>query len=288
MTLSEKLKVLMKSVVLTVYYFFMALFSKKKLAYDNDEIIVSLTSYGKRINFVFLTIESIIQQSYMPRKIYLWLYIDDIPKGLSGWILNRQKMRGLSINYVERDSRSYKKLSPLFEMEEIDFDYVVTADDDVFYPKNWLEIFKDNYTKQSDCVYCYRGRIITYKSDNIDPVRYSDWPLANIKNSLANNLIPTGVSGVCYPRGAISDDVFDYLTIDKICPCADDIWYKMITVKNRYVSKLVVEHSTHFTPVLTGFGKGLEKVNVHNDYNTVQFTASMKYFKISVSDLVGE
>ena len=79
--------------------------------YCEHDIIISLTSYGKRIYDVYLTIESLMRQTIKPNKIILWLAedefsLDNIPQTLK----NIQK-RGLTIEFCE-DIRSYKKLVP--------------------------------------------------------------------------------------------------------------------------------------------------------------------------------
>ena len=56
------IKVVSKSILLTAKYLFLCFFSKKKLNDSESVFIVSLTTYGNRLNFVFLTIESILQQ----------------------------------------------------------------------------------------------------------------------------------------------------------------------------------------------------------------------------------
>ena len=43
------------------------------IKYCNNEIIVSLTTYGKRLYDVYLAIESIMQQTKKPNRIVLWL-----------------------------------------------------------------------------------------------------------------------------------------------------------------------------------------------------------------------
>ena len=46
---------------------------KQELSCNSNGIIVSLTTFGKRINNVHLTIESIFRQTIRPEKIILWL-----------------------------------------------------------------------------------------------------------------------------------------------------------------------------------------------------------------------
>ena len=76
--------------------------------YGNEKIIVSLTTYGKRIYDVALSIESIMQGSMKPNKIILWIDKSWKGKGLP-LALQRQQSRGLEINFC-KDIRSYTKL----------------------------------------------------------------------------------------------------------------------------------------------------------------------------------
>lgn len=281
MSFIYKIKLICTSLVLSTYYFFCSFLSKTNLKDGNSELIVSLTSYGFRLNFVFLTIECLLQQCYKPKKIYLWLHKDEKVKAIPKWILSRQEARGLIIKFVSDDVRSYKKLSFVYLYNISDFDFVVTADDDVLYPKDWLSGFAYNYKKNPMSVYCYRGRKIVFNTNNETNIAsYKNWPLADNENCSGNFLIPTGVSGVCYPINSLDYRVFDFENIKKHCPFADDIWYKLITTSNFYVSKLVCARSIHFTPVITGFSKGLEKFNIQEDGNTVQFSKSILFFNL--------
>ena len=43
------------------------------VAYPEGQIIVSLTSYGNKLQLLYLTIESLLRQTVKPNKIILWL-----------------------------------------------------------------------------------------------------------------------------------------------------------------------------------------------------------------------
>ncbi|EIZ9526035.1 hypothetical protein MRB81_004319, partial [Cronobacter sakazakii] len=118
-------------------------------------------------------------------------------------------------------------------------------------------------------------------------VAYPVWPLARRKEITGNELLPTGVSGVCYPRDSLDARVADYEAINKLCPYADDIWYKALTTARGYNAILINDDSTHFTPIITGFTKGLEKINVLNDQNTQQFLNAMNYFNLDLNSFRG-
>ena len=76
----------------------------------NNDIIVSLTSYGRRLQDVSLTIESIMQGTMKPNRIVLWVDRQWQNKRMP-ISLQRQQQRGLEIEYC-KDIRSYTKLVP--------------------------------------------------------------------------------------------------------------------------------------------------------------------------------
>ncbi|WP_105667823.1 glycosyltransferase family A protein [Cronobacter dublinensis] len=271
-----KVTLAIQSIILSGKYLYLSLSSKASCNQSNG-YIVTLTSFASRLNFVFLTIETILQQRYKPEKVILWLYTNDRPKGLARIILNKQSKRGLVIRYVERDVRSYKKLSYMLEHYP-QANFFITADDDVIYPDDWLQGFKTAADRMPDKVYCYRGRIIDFDNN------YTSWKLATDNRYSHDLLMPTGVSGVCYPREALDTRVADFDNIEKICPYADDIWYKLLTKARGYNAELVMPESVHHVPSLSGFKKGLEKINVLDDLNTQQFKDTLVYFQLSRVD----
>ncbi|EJL89598.1 hypothetical protein [Pantoea sp. GM01] len=281
----DKIKMVISSILLTVKFFALSLFSRRKIVDGNERFIVSLTSYGKRVNYVFLTLESILHQNRVrPMRVILWLYKKDKPSGFSKYIINKQISRGVEVIYLEDDYKSFKKLSYILNVAE-NCPYVVTADDDILYPGNWLQGFNDCINQDPDSIYCYRARLINFT--NTDEVAsYNSWQVVNEKRSHNNLLIPTGVSGVCYPIKYLDKRLEDFHSISSLCPYADDIWYKLLTTSNGCVSRLVFTSSIHFTPVITGFSKGLEMINVKTDYNTQQFNNALTYFNLKKSDFM--
>ena len=79
---------------------------------DND-IVVSLTSYGRRVrtNVVYYTLVSLLRQKTQPDKILLWLAEDEWNDEIIPVKLKRLKEKGVEILYC-RDIKSYKKLIP--------------------------------------------------------------------------------------------------------------------------------------------------------------------------------
>ena len=93
------------------------------------EVILSLTTYGKRLYEVAATIESIMQGSMKPNRIVLWLEneLQDTELPIA---LKNQQGRGLEVIFC-KNVRSYKKLVPA--LCRFPDSAIITIDDDVIY-----------------------------------------------------------------------------------------------------------------------------------------------------------
>ena len=99
-------------------------------------LVVSLTSYPKRFKGLATTLKTLLSQEVRPDFVVLWIYKDDahlLPPNVL-----RLRSKGLSIRIVDVDMRSYLKLVPA--LAEFDDAYIVTADDDIYYPRDWLSM----------------------------------------------------------------------------------------------------------------------------------------------------
>ena len=138
-----------------------------------EKIIVSLTSYDKRINDVKYAIYSLLNQTFPPDKLILWLDEDSFPqreKNLPRDLLELKNF-GLTIDWCE-NLRSYKKLIPA--LEKYPDDIIVTADDDIFYRSDWLKILYDAHLENPDCIIAHRAhRIRLDTRGNLFP--YVQW-----------------------------------------------------------------------------------------------------------------
>ena len=74
----------------------------------NETYIVSFTSFPARIEDIWITIETLLRQSFKPDKIILWLAEEQFPDKKLPESLIKLTERGLSIEYCE-DLRSHKK-----------------------------------------------------------------------------------------------------------------------------------------------------------------------------------
>ncbi|MBQ7454521.1 MAG: glycosyltransferase family 2 protein [Selenomonadaceae bacterium] len=138
-----------------------------------EKVIVSLTSYKPRINDVKYAIYSLLNQTFPPDKLILWLDEDSFPqreKNLPHDLLELKKF-GLTINWCE-NLRPHTKY--FYTLKNYPDDIIVTADDDIFYRPDWLKILYDEHTKFPNCLIahrCHRLRLDT--QGNLYP--YTAW-----------------------------------------------------------------------------------------------------------------
>ena len=198
-----------------------------------EEVIVSLTSYDKRINDVKYTIYSLLNQTFPPDKLILWLDEDSFPqreKNLPRDLLELQKF-GLTIDWCE-NLRPYKKLIPA--LEKYPDKIIVTADDDIFYRPNWLKILYDAHLENPDCVIAHRAhRIRLDKRGNLFP--YLMWhfeikPYIILRKCCINFFTSGG--GAVIKKSFFHKDISRREIFEKLTPLADDIWFWAMAVLN--------------------------------------------------------
>lgn len=268
-----KVKLLCQSLVSQVYFSFAR---EKSKTTDDSHYIISLTSYSKRFKNLHLTIESLLQQSLPPKNIYLWLSTDDINKnrGIPKKISALQN-RGLTIKIKKDNIRSYKKLSYISEVLSHDVKHILTADDDIMYPRTWAEQLIHK-SVENDCISCFRGHNFVIENNIYD---YKKAIKNNTSFDIPSfNLIPTGCSGIAYPKESISKLVSEFSLFNTLAPDTDDIWYKMMTLERKFKCCRVNKKNIHFPIILHSLGDSLFSRNVYDNHNEINLEKCITYF----------
>ena len=192
---------------------------------DSPKIIVSLTSFPKRIPTLHLVIETILRQTVKPDKIILHLTqsqikdIDTLPKKLLD-----QRNRGLEIVLCPDEIRSHTKYYYAFR------DYpdatVITVDDDLYYRSDLIESLLKSAENHPGCIIAnWVKEIVPGK------LRYNEWPDLSNTPKLSKNLLILGVGSVLYPPKSVHEDIFDIENIRTLSLTADDIWITAMILK---------------------------------------------------------
>lgn len=254
-----------------------ALTKKESGVDENSPLIVSLTTYGKYINDVYIVIESLLEQTVKPKKIVLWISDKtedtDIPA-----VLKLQEQRGLEIKKT-KDIRSYKKLIPT--LKEFPDNPIITFDDDCIYPFDAIESLYKNYCKDQNKIFCRVARKMKIKSKN-SFMPYKTFPKEYIKEE-SNLVFPVGCGGTLYPPHCFDTEVFDEKTFQEICPLADDIWFKAMSLKNSVQSVCVQLNKEPYIDLdifMQNQNGRLNASNVDKNKNDIQLAAVWNKFNL--------
>lgn len=239
--------------------------SRRQLVSDSGPV-VTLTSYGRRLESVHVVLESIGRGTLRPSRLILW--VD--PGALAGPIptrLRRMIPRGLEISELPQQVGPHGKyygyvLTSLSEPKPF-----VTADDDIIYPRQWLELLADAHAEMPEAINCFRAHVVSIKDRALQP--YSTWPPVGGEDpSLLN--FATGVSGVIYPASfarALKERGTSFLSA---CPKADDLWLHNTAVKSRTPTRQISQMPLHFWVLPSTWGTGLAQGNVLGGGNDEQ------------------
>ncbi|MBR6412867.1 MAG: glycosyltransferase family 2 protein [Alphaproteobacteria bacterium] len=196
------------------------------------DVIISLTTYPGRILYVYDAVMSLLNQNLKVDKVILYLGADKFPNKEADLPMRLLDLVGdyFEIHWVEKDLRSYTKLIPaLLEYPE---NIIVTGDDDILYPRNWLRKLLVSYLKYPKDIHCHRVHKIIYKDGQIAP--YMRWK-HEVNKSKESGINPdyflTGVGGVLYPPHSLDAEVLNKEAFTRLSPTADDIWFWAMALK---------------------------------------------------------
>lgn len=208
------------------------LFSHEKGICDksigDEDVIVSLTTFGMRLYEVYLAIESIMQGTVKPNKIILWIsesyQAEEIPQ-----TLQLQQKRGLEIEFC-KDIRSYTKLIPA--LRKYPQATIVTIDDDIIYPIDMLENLLRAHKRYEGCVCANRVHLLPYNwGERYIPLNRCEMYAGVIKAS--HLFLAEGYAGALYPPNIFDDEMLKEDVFLDICKYADDVWFKAMELKNK-------------------------------------------------------
>lgn len=183
-------------------------------------LIVSLTSYPARFGTLHLTVKSLLDQSVRADRLLLWVAHDDIDL-LPDTVKSLQDDR-FRIGTCE-DIRNFKKILPtLAENPEA---FIVIADDDTYYPGDWLSGLIDSYKAGPPAITFYRGHRPRY-TDAGRLAPYRSWVRNAVEEdgSTSQDILATGNGGVLYPPGSLPQQTADLDLIRELCATSDDVW----------------------------------------------------------------
>ncbi|WP_052238182.1 glycosyltransferase [Vibrio sinaloensis] len=254
--------------------------NEESVGIDRNEVIVSLTSFGKRVSEIGFCLESVFRQSYKPDRVILWLSKSEFNPSNLPLVLTKYMDLGLEVKFCD-DFRSHKKYYESFKQWPDSI--IITLDDDVFYPESTLKQLIQTYNENPDCISCHRAHLILKDGGNLR--RYTNWGFASpgtVGPSLS--LMAIGVGGVLYPPGKLHDDVLNSSVFLEKCLYADDIWLKIMSVRLSTPVVKVSKYSKTLFSISSNEKYELSQSNVLEGGNDKQLRDVMRFYDIKCDD----
>ena len=102
-----------------------------------------------------------------------------------------------------RRLRSYKKIIPA--LEAFPQAFIVTADDDLYYPRDWLTKLVGGFAPNERVIACVRAHKPEMSRGTFGP--YSSWTWEFVTSGeVRDDLFPTGGAGALYPPGSLAPE----------------------------------------------------------------------------------
>lgn len=168
-------------------------------------LMVSLTTTQDNINNAHYSLYSLLNQELKADKVILWLNKNDFPNEELDVPKNVLKLKenGLSLRFCE-DYKQYNNIIPIITTYPNDI--IITANDNVYYPQNWLKILYNDHKSNPDTILAHKAKLVSLKDDNTFN-KYEELPYnEDEKNPTYHNLANTE-AGVLYPPNTISENI---------------------------------------------------------------------------------
>lgn len=248
-------------------------------------ISVNLTTTYQRLNLCRIALSSLLLQSRLPDQVNLWVseqpYLRD--KGISDNSAIKELIDSLPeatrslvcVRWVA-NTGPYRKLIPMLREADPD-DVIVTADDDIFYGKDWLRGLLDAY-KNADGkpvasrVRAKRANFLGAKTS------YIYWGLINQTSVVCDDFVVTFGGGSVLARAMFREQDIADDSFLSVAPTADDLWYSKLLMLNH--NEVVVVPSI------------MEELNFiqHNDglgnHNWVKISSFVHRIRVKVWDRI--
>lgn len=203
--------------------------------------VVSLTTFGKRSQKAHLAIESISRGIRRPSRLILW--IDDVAlfETLPAAIQRLQK-RGLEVR-LSGNYGPHTKYYPYVESQEVFDTPLVTANDDVLYPRYWLAKLVDAAQKHPENVNCYWAHVVRLGDNRFR--EYAQWKQCSSTCPSHSNLA-LGVMGVLYPPSFLMVLKRAGAAFQACCPKADDLWLHVQALRSGHKVRQILPRLPYY------------------------------------------
>ena len=241
---------------------------------NHQKVIVSLTTFPKRINRIWIVVECILRQTVKPDKIILWLSkkqfpnIESLPKNLL-----RLRSRGLEIILCDEDLRSHKKY--YYAFEQYPDDLIITVDDDFIYPVTLIEKLLEAHHLYPNAICALRAMEYSVSGGQLNS--YLTWKYLEKGKEPSHQLFFTSGGGTLFTSRMFHKEVLNKEVFLQKCLLADDIWLNIMAQMN---ATKIMKSSFHFEgiPILNLKDITLSSQNVGLGLNDKQWQEVVTHY----------
>lgn len=250
---------------------------------ENEEVVVSLTTFPDRIDVVHNVVRCLLLQSLRPDKIVLYLAEEQFAGITLPVQLTSLQQYGLEIRF-RKDLKPHKKY--FYAMQEFPEANIITVDDDVYYRPNLVADLYAAHVRNRDEVICTRAHKITFDGPDFCPYNKWDYETRDISTS-SHLLLATGVGGILYPPSCLCGETFDEELLSDLSLMTDDLWLKIMELKSGLkVRAIPARKSTYVVGINHAEDVALFQVNVAQNRNDANWHNLITYFNLTKDDFV--
>jgi len=254
------------------------------------KIYVSLTSiFQKQVSLLF-TLKSILSQTLLPTKCFIYLSEDPylIDTGFKNRILKNDLQKFINSNSIFevrwcRNIGPYRKLLYLLKSKWNEDCLILTVDDDILFHPRLIENYVCDYNKYKCCV-TYRGFTHDFQFPDFSKFHYEKRrkTIPRTRYNFANSGVGTIIHPFFFHK--TNNLIFDSNLIKELCQTTDDIWYYFCRIANNIDT--VVINKPHFFRFVSAQTRNADdakyalfwKYNSVNDTNTINVKKTAEKF----------
>lgn len=159
--------------------------------------------------------------------------------------------------------------------------HIVTCDDDMMYPKDWLFRLLVSWQRTPDEIVAHMCRKIRIEEGEM--LAYRRWRGERPGNS-SNLTVALGWGGVMFPPGSLDKKVLDRELYMRLTPHADDLWFKAMAMLKGTAMRKSFNPNPEPVPIVSTQNISLSKKNIDEDQNRVQLLALVNEFDLKFDE----
>ena len=246
---------------------------------SRPKVVVSLKSYPPRFQQLHYTLMSLVSQRVKPDRIRLNLD-EGTTKLLPEKCHEIIRRHSIETREITIPMRSYGKLIPT--LADYPHSTIITADDDVYYPRDWTKVLLGAHKQ-------FRGHTIGYRAHKIEfdssgkPLPYSQWKTSLRQPACGPNIMLTGVSGILYPVDSLPPEAMRSNRFLELAPTADDLWLWRMTLLAGYTPMKIGPKDYNYAWQNNG-SQNLSDINVAGHGNDYALSSLLSSYPLSIKE----